>query len=219
MLTSIAFLLPLLRDSSEEVCKAQAFLLNFGVLASFIYSSIILHYLKWCIVHEKQQTRKLEAFYSLLGWGLPMVLSCIPFFTDSYKSSGNWCWIPMNGTLNKMLQVLEGYGIAVVVICFNVFCLLAISKKLKSEILLDAEGENMRKRLMKRMVYYPFVIVVCIIPAAVNRAMMMAGKDSIVMQGLAANVQCLMGFGNCVIYGFTDNLKRKLKKRFMTLAD
>lgn len=214
MITSISFLLPVIFKYQKSVCVTQGFMLNYGVLASFVYSSIILHYLKWCIVYEKQQTRSLEIIYNVFGWGFPAILSAIPLITDSYKSSGHWCWFESQGALNIFYQIMEGYGIGLIILCFNVHSLVCINRKLKKEILLDSQGENIRKRLMNRMVYYPFVILICIIPAAINRIILYLGKESLVLQLMAANTQCLMGFGNCIVYGFTDNLKKKLRRRY-----
>lgn len=217
MLTSIAFLLP---TSTSALCTTQAYLINFSILSSFLYTAVIMHYLKWCIVYEKQQSRVLEIYYTLFAWAFPALISCIPILTESYGDAGGWCWIPVENQIkNSILQFFEGFGIALFVLVFNVYNLLEVNKKLKRDMLNDVENEGIRKKLMNRMVYYPLVIGICILPAGVNRVVNFLGKRNEVLEIIAADAQCLMGFGNCVVYGFTDNLKKRLKIRFANLLE
>jgi len=120
---------------------------------------------------------------------------------------------------NTILQFFEGFGIALLVLVFNVYNLLEINKKMKKDTLNDAENEGIRKKLMQRMVYYPLVIGICILPAGLNRILNALGERIEVLEIIAADAQCLMGFGNCVVYGFTDNLKKRLKIRFTNLLE
>ena len=78
--------------------------------------------------------------------------------------------------------------------------------------------ETLRKRLLQRLVYYPIVLIVCIIPAALHRILLAAQHHNLYVEVVAADFQCLLGLGNCIVYGFTDNLKRKIKKKLNLLS-
>lgn len=216
MLTSIAFLLP---NSSENICIAQAYLINFSILSSFLFTGVIMHYLKWSIVYEKQQSWQLELYYIVIAWMFPAILSVIPILTDSYDNAGEWCWIPEKKIINYVLQFFEGFGTALVIIVYNVHSLLAISRKLKKDTSNDMENEGIRKKLMKRMVYYPLIIGLCVLPAGINRVANIFNKEIKELEILAGVAQCLMGFGNCIVYGFTDNFKKRLKSKFTNLIE
>jgi hypothetical protein len=183
---------------------------------------VILHFLKWSIVDEKQPSRRLHGIYLLVAWVLPLALSSIPVFLDYYGKSTYWCWIKKKSSTNDyLLQIFEGYGFALVVLVYNVRCLVLVNRKLRKNSGVDPEQKRLSKKLMRRMVYYPLVIVICVIPAACLRIVLL-GKDvhNIEwLEALAADFQCLIGFANCLVYGFTDNLKRQVKDKLKRLVD
>ncbi|OMJ72807.1 hypothetical protein SteCoe_28671 [Stentor coeruleus] len=211
--TSVGFLLP---NSPLEVCYIQAFLINFSILSSIMFTAVILNFLHWTIVLQNKPSMKLEIFYLVIAWVLPCALSVIPIITKSYKNTSGWCWIyERNLAVSITLQLVEGFAIAFFVLVYNIITLIKINKKLKSELAENEREDRLRKKLMKRMIYYPLVLLICILPAGIYRILESKGVDSsIALKIIAADGQCLLGFGNAIVYGFTENLKKKVKLKF-----
>ena len=189
-----------------------------------MFTSVILHFLKWSIVDEKQQSIKLHIGYLAVGWVVPFLLSLIPIFTDSYDRGSFWCWISNDKKVeNIILQVFEGYGVALIVLIYNIYNLVLINRKLKKEINSSSDDENIRRKLMKRMIYYPLVIIICIFPAICLRVITLISQHEtegpLWLEALSADFQCFIGFANCLVYGLTDNLKKKVKSKLQNLID
>lgn len=75
----------------------QGFLQQWFQLSTIFWTVAIAYMLFKTVL--RQQTTKDEFRYSLLlCWGVPLVLACLPFSTDSYGDAGAWCWIKTTGT-------------------------------------------------------------------------------------------------------------------------
>lgn len=208
----IGFLLP---NSPSVVCHIQAFLINFSILSSILFTAVILHFLHWTIVLQNKPSMKLEIFYLAFAWALPFALSFIPIITDSYNNASGWCWIKSNEITSTVLQLVEGFAVALFVLIYNTITLIKINKKLKSELAENEKEDRLRKKLMKRMIYYPLVLLICVTPAGIYRIFENVKLgNSTVLAIIAADSQCLLGFGNVIVYGFTENLKKKVKLKF-----
>ena len=135
MITSIgdfysAFLLP---SSNEGFCYIQAFLINFGLLASILLTSVIIHFLDWLIVKDRPQSKRLELGYLLFVLGTALLLSIVPFVLNYYNYEEWICWIEGdNKNLKILLQIGENYLVMMMVFVYNVITLVKIYKKLKN---------------------------------------------------------------------------------------
>lgn len=208
----IGFLLP---NSPSIVCYIQAFLINFSILSSILFTAVILHFLHWTIVLQNKPSVKLEIGYLAFAWALPCALSVVPIFTNSYRNTSGWCWIHEHTELiSIILQLVEGFATALIILIYNTITLIKINKKLRSELTENEREDRLRKKLMKRMIYYPFVLLICIIPAGIYRIFENLGIKNSILAIIAADSQCLLGFGNAIVYGFTENLKKKVKLKF-----
>ena len=107
----------------------------------------------------------------------------------------------------------------IIILIYNIATLIEINTKLKQDYLEDSLHEGLRMKLMKRLIYYPIVLIICVIPAALNRIITLSADNNLNMYLISAVFQCLLGFGNCIVYGFTDNLKRKIRRRFNKLLE
>lgn len=109
------------------------------------------------------------------------------------------------------------------VLVYNIYNLVLINRKLKKEINSNNDDENIRRKLMKRMIYYPLVIIICIFPAICLRITTLISQQDEYkykwLEALSADFQCFIGFANCLVYGLTDNLKKKVKSKLQNLID
>ena len=180
---------------------------------------MILHFLHWSIVKQRSYSKTLELCYLLYSWGLPLILSIIPLALGHYGPANGWCWIAgTNETSLILLQLSEGFGVIFLVISYNIITLFQIKFKLKQDSIEGYMDETLRKKLLQRLLYYPIVLIVCVLPAALHRILLATQINSSSVAIVAADFQCLLGLGNCIVYGFTDNLKRKIKKRLNMLS-
>ncbi|XP_067944364.1 adhesion G-protein coupled receptor G2-like isoform X2 [Watersipora subatra] len=95
LLTNVAYLSG---DGSEEFsktpgCVAQAFFLQLFPFAVLVWISILTVYVYLQMIKSKETSSK-EWLYTLIGWLLPIVISCIPFIKNSYGLAETpFCWI------------------------------------------------------------------------------------------------------------------------------
>ena len=119
-----------------------------------------------------------------------------------------------------MLQIGENYLVMMMVFLYNVITLFKIYKKLKN---IDFDGsfdEVLKKKLMNRLIYYPTVLFICITPTGLHRIVFdYRNHDNVYIRILATDLLGLIGLANCIVYGFTYSLKKKIKNKLKQLIN
>ncbi|EDV21981.1 uncharacterized protein TRIADDRAFT_59515 [Trichoplax adhaerens] len=103
-------------------CTFEAVMITISVWAILLWVILITFNLYWSAV-AKKSTERFEIYYHLIGWGIPVVISVIPFSSNKYGPAGVW-WIqntvqPDNASFTLyLLQIvsssLKGAGNAIV---------------------------------------------------------------------------------------------------------
>ncbi|XP_060080370.1 cyclic AMP receptor-like protein A isoform X1 [Ylistrum balloti] len=94
LLNSISYLMGGLRPDGP-LCDFQAWWMTFFDWTVLLWVCCITFNLYLNVI--KMITKEsLEWVYHVLCWGLPLVLSCLPFIGNHYGPAGAWCWIEDN---------------------------------------------------------------------------------------------------------------------------
>ncbi|XP_069103712.1 cyclic AMP receptor-like protein A isoform X2 [Argopecten irradians] len=94
LLDSIAYLMGGLRPDGP-MCDFQAWWMTFFDWTVLLWVCCITFNLYLNVI--KMITKEsLEWVYHVLCWGLPLLLSCLPFIGNHYGPAGAWCWIADN---------------------------------------------------------------------------------------------------------------------------
>lgn len=172
------------KGSSSKACVAVAFLNQF-VLSMKVVLTIWVTFHLFCFAVLYKDMKKLEHFYVLTSFVVPLVVAVIPFTTQTYGLAGSWCWI--RNSRDDCGSDIEGvveqfvlfYGPAVVALVAESVAMVAIVVILirrKKDTLVDLSRKH--DEALNRMLplaSYPFVFCVLIVPPLAYRAYGAAG--------------------------------------------
>ena len=128
-------------------CKIQGFTNNFGGLSSIIWSSIIAYSIFDAHVINANQVFTFRKIYLIIGFGIPFMLSLIPFITNSYGDVGGYCWI----TNDKFIwRTVCMYGIVILAVIYNFRTYRLVIKEIRLEIE-EIQSTSVIDRVIKKM--------------------------------------------------------------------
>lgn len=206
--------------ADSSACIVQGFLQQWFQLSTIFWTVAIAYMLFKTVL--RQQTTKDEFRYSLLlCWGVPLVLACLPFSTDSYGDAGAWCWIKTTDTrafdAGTAWRFFIFYIPLWIVIVFNLFVYYRVYSGL-APLLSVPNDENTKGmvRVIERLKYYPMILIVCWTFATINRIYDSVHPRSPVfaLVILQTMFQTLQGFFNAMVYGLTPSVRNVWRESF-----
>lgn len=222
-------------DAGKAICKLQvAFLLptygafcyiaavadTFCALSSVLWTSTIAWSLYITVVRGREDIESLKGYFHLYSWGIPLLITPLPFITDSYGPAQGWCWIAASKNsiwLGTMWRLIAFYGPLWLVIPFNIYSYARVIRAIRMHANSAlSESVYIRDTLIRRLRFYPLVLIICYAPVTVKRIYdFIDPEESNIYLGLAsACMMCLNGLLNAVVYGFTDSVKDALLQCF-----
>jgi hypothetical protein len=156
--------------------------------------------------------------YHLFNWGLSLILTVLPAFFDAYGDTGGWCWITRQNTGWRMVQF---YIPLWLVVGYCTYVYINVYRRLK-------ESRDVGSaKLMTRIMYYPLVLVVCFLPASINRVvevflMPQLNSDNpsqrlntyiFIMTLLHVFFTSLFGVSNAIVYGLTPVVRERVREK------
>jgi len=79
--------------SHDNLCTLQGFIGQFFDISSVFWATVVARSLYVVIVEERSITEEYTLKCHQFVWGTALVLSLLPFTTNSYGPAGPWCWI------------------------------------------------------------------------------------------------------------------------------
>ncbi|XP_066267695.1 cyclic AMP receptor-like protein A [Branchiostoma lanceolatum] len=206
------------------LCNFQAFLLTFFEWSVLLWVCCITFNLTLNIIWMTR-TDKYEIVYHVLSWGVPLILSCLPFIGNHYGPAGAWCWIP-NQYTHWRFGIWYGplfclLGLMVVVYtCITV----TLNRKVKRwEGTYDPDVErnkDLLKEDIKPLRAYPFIYLALSIFPLVHRIQNAISPDNTVfaLVVLHALTSPLQGMVNAIVYGLDRETIVRLTPTSIKLA-
>lgn len=208
---SVCLLLPL----TEPWCHIQGFLLEFSSLSSIIWTAIMAYSLYESVIKLNSNIEAKEKHYLIVGFIVPLLISCIPEISQAYGYSQGWCWIVEN-EYNYIYRIICFYLILAVVFVYNCVVYWIVWKKLYKEILKDMKDEEINrinKDLVRKLKMYPVAMLVSYAGVASKRLIeMIHFKGEIFWLSLiGGGMMSLIGFFDAIVYGFSSEVKQRIK--------
>jgi hypothetical protein len=199
------------------MCYTQALLIQYFELSSMLWSvsiawTLYQAFIKENVEYSAMRIQQHMKKYCLVCFGIPTVMTILPFFTMSYGDSGGWCWIRSNngGYVDDIWRFVTWYIPLLAGITFNCYVYYQIQKKLKL-MFQSADGETpaSSSSTLKRMKFYPLVLIICNAPGAINALyMLVSGANFVFWLNILHIIGAAsQGYMNAAVYGLTPAVK------------
>lgn len=207
-----AYLLPI----EGVFCYIAAVVDTYCALASVLWTSVIAWSMYITVVKGREDIESLEKYFHLYCWGVPLVMTPLPFTTESYGEAQGWCWIAASqGSLwlGTMWRVLAFYGPLWLVVPFNIYSYARVIRAIRvhSGSALS-ESVQVRNTIIRRLRFYPIVLLICFTPVTIKRIydFIDPTEANIYLGIVSASMMCLNGLCNALVYGLTDSVRDAL---------
>jgi hypothetical protein len=195
-------------SEADASCIAQGVLMNIGELSSVCWTTVIaLSIYLSTVVQDFKKLRKCYFFFYTLTF--TAIFTIGPVITNSYGQAGVWCWLN-----TKDLDNYEAWVWSLTIYIFHwcniLFNIFAVYKSVKYfnirafEIQTDdQEQANFLKNFCIMLKFFPIILVICWVPATINRIYLFASKkENAFLYGLHAFSTTLVGFLNALVYSY-----------------
>lgn len=207
---------------NPNTCRFQSVLMSFFESASVLWSFLIAFTLHMAFLNEKdsfssQKIGQQMWKYHLFGWGFPLIMTFLPFSTDSVggEPGAAWCWIKSAQWYDIFWRYTQFYGPLWLVVGYCCFVYTKVLLKIKA-LGGTANDSSASKKLMRRIMYYPAVLIFCWWAASVNRLVELSCDCKhyglTVCQILFSG---LFGLMNALVYGLTPVVKAHIRLIFV----
>jgi len=198
---------------SGTLCTIQGFLVNFGMVSSFMWAMVIAWTLFATVVLIKPEVQSKFWIYCIYGYAIPLLTSIIPLITDNYGPVGYRCWISLenNLTKGKVLRFVLFYIPLWIVVVFNSISYYKVIKSLKQYAVGKPE-----KRFIRRLRVYPLILIVCYLCLSIHNIIILftCQKNLNAFDYISVALADLVGFGNALVYGLNHHIQDIFIKKF-----
>ena len=168
---AIGILLPI-----NSFCNIQSFLITSSKISQIFYGCLICIFNFYSIKSKTKYLKYISVYrfaFFIFGIIIPLIVSCIIMYTNSYGNSGGYCWIDLYNIYKRTYIkkfVLNLFLLLYFVIVINIFFFI------KSKVILD-------KRIYKNETYnhinnFSILIIISIFPMTLNRIYEVLNKQN-----------------------------------------
>jgi len=187
---------------SSEWCQLQSFQTNVFDLCSIFWVASVATVINHVRVGTNFNGERHMRLSHMIIWPSALIISVLPFITNSYGPAGGWCWVKNDDTYDKVWQIAVFYGELVIVFGYLVHVYFRLYLFLSS----DVRPSNDTRALLSKVIYFPLVLFVTYFFGVFRRMFEISGGDTpywlaVVHIGFAA----LLGFGNALVYGVINS--------------
>jgi len=194
-------------DVLKIICQVQAGAIQYFALSSFFWTSCIAFhaYGSLCRKKKDEALRHYVKYYFFICFVIPATPLIIGYITKIFDTTGAWCWI----SSTKNVERFSFYYVPLILLwLFNLTIYVLLSRKdsLSYQYLLK-EGR-------KRLRLYMLVLILCKLPALINRILNIFIHDSFFVPLLIQAIfDSLFGFLDSLVYGITKARMDTVKRR------
>jgi len=144
------------------VCYFQALNLTYFNLTSWCWIACISFGMYLMIVWRmKLDEMRVEKYFHLFAWGLPLILTAVAASTDVIGDVGPWCWIKPKYTAMRFGVF---YGINIAIFFFNTVMLALVGfyiRKVAKNASKDFRNEIRERKAQIKLVLYSLIFFLC----------------------------------------------------------
>ncbi|OMJ74471.1 hypothetical protein SteCoe_26594 [Stentor coeruleus] len=214
--SSIGYMLPTYFLNDDDVlCQIQAAVINLFTLASVLWAGIIAFSLYYIIVKSNFYIQNYMNYFIIGVIVLCIIVTIIPFITNSYGTVAGWCWIKQDGYYDS--KFYERYFLFFIplwtLVVFNGVLYVKVSKCLKE----NDDSDGTRSGLNRKLKFYPMILIICFLPYTIKSGLEFK-REGFTMKYdyeitiVIATVRGMHGFLNAFVYGFTKKVRRTLTR-------
>ena len=210
-------------NNEQEFCDITAVFVSYGNLSSLFWSVSFGYKIYQLIIKEKSphDLNKLKWSY-FCCCGIPAIL-CIIVVVSS--AIGKWdllgynvtyCWLVSteNITGTRYLALLTSYSILYYIpLAISVIANIALYLKIFSIL----RKLKLQFKWPLLFLLYPFLLLVCCLPAIIDRTFIILDPDSTtttILHYVHVGLMQIHGFLNAIVYGINPEVKEEVKKLF-----
>jgi len=204
-------------------CKIQAFLMIMFENSQYIWATIIGFYVYQAVYNfeeiENISVCYKRVIYISIGFGIPLVISFVCFECNVLGASRNtrWCWI---GPIDEKHQTDPNIAYFQTILYAFVWILIIINFILNCKALrylnrhfVSIEEQQMIKGYIWKLLRYPFIQIICILPGTINRLMQIIwNRNNATLQVFQLIFTTLEGLLFAIAYGYTTQVKSTLSE-------
>ncbi len=221
-------------QDGTATCTFQAVVNSYFAIASILWTTMIAYCLYATVIKRQaiEITRMRERYMHMLCWGYPAVFTILPATTNSYGTSGGWCWIKADTSVDQAWRVLQLYLPLWCAMGYNAFVYYNIVKTIRNVLKAQREADqaaaargeisaaNTGAREVKmiwRLQFYPLIMLICWFMPTVNRIQnIISPKEPIFFVVLmAVTLSSLQGILNSLAYGFTPSVTNRIQEAWI----
>eukprot|EP00462_Mataza_sp_D1_P018222 CAMPEP_0175143112 /NCGR_PEP_ID=MMETSP0087-20121206/13232_1 /TAXON_ID=136419 /ORGANISM="Unknown Unknown, Strain D1" /LENGTH=293 /DNA_ID=CAMNT_0016427107 /DNA_START=14 /DNA_END=895 /DNA_ORIENTATION=+ len=203
--------------ASDGFCQFQAIVISFFGLSSIFWAISIAFTLHKAFLQEAEsfapnRIHEHSTKYHVICWVVPLVLTLLPLFTDSYGDTGGWCWIKGNQSKHVAWRFFQLYIWLWLGVGYNIYVFLNIHKKIR---VIAGNMQGSGAKMANRLKLYPVVLIVCHLFGTINAIYeaVHGGKMVYELNLLAVIFGTSMGLFNALVYGLTPEVAAQLCNR------
>ena len=213
-ITAVFSIIPTYLDNSRTnpLCTVQAFFIQFSALASILWTGVIALILYLQVIMQKNEVEK---YYKVFFWAvmiMSLLCALIPVFTDDYEYIGGWCDLTYGSARGTIYRYALFYDWVWLVIVFDIYAYVCVIKRIKKEFTIRNTFIDEGRALVKRLRFYPVILVVCYTPITLTRILQTVENRFpewvILICLVLAN---LMGIFNAIVYGLNETVRLEFK--------
>jgi len=192
---------------TKTLCQLQGFGENVFTLSSFMWVTaiaIVINAIR--VKYERFPKEKYLLWCHSIIWPSSLVISILPFFSDSYGHAGGWCWIKDFDAIDRIWRIVCFYSILLLIFCYLVYVYFRLYRYLSAE----DEVSNDSQAMLRKVIVFPLVIFVCYFFGFIRRLLEVIGlvHPPFWLAVVHVSTSSLLGLGNAIVYGAINSRVR-----------
>ncbi|KAL8616226.1 hypothetical protein ACOMHN_058343 [Nucella lapillus] len=197
------------------LCDIQAWWLTYFDWTVLLWVSCLTFNLFMNIIMTTT-TESYEKLYHGICWGLPLLISLLPFTGNHYGPAGAWCWIKEDLGWRLGIWYVPLFVTIIILFVTYIYIIFRLRRQASAwEGTYDPDTERnhrMLKEDIKPLRFYPFVYLLVSIFPLVNRInnAINPGHDVFWLVVMASLSAPLHGVMNAIVFGMDRETMKKL---------
>lgn len=210
-------------ETQMTLCYVQAFMMVWFETSQIIWTTLIaislyVNVVKFDETDSNSNCMK-RVIFLLVGFAFPLSFSIIGITMGYFGPGSNYCWI--NSIDNSIGAIIYGnviYLLVWILIITNVTITIIVIRHL-NKLYNNEEEKELISRYIYKLIKYPIIQVICLIPATINRIIYVFLKETFFpIQVISMCFLASQGLLYAIAYGYNTQvreiLRKSLKKTF-----